>query len=228
HQDPWLDLFQSLDQLDPGGIFQRYVNDGHIGFALRNGLQRSRRALCLAADHEIRLLVDQGGQPFAHQRMVVHQKDLLLLTEGTHASAGSVSSLTCGETGSAHFTSVPPVGLGSMEKEAPIIAARCAMMRVPNPWFVCQFSGKPAPSSSTSLTMFAASCDSGRVRAASFSSNTRPASAVPVKCWHSPSCRSRPMRRCSRSLTCRISFSRRSRSAISCVSATVRCWTRFS
>ena len=71
-----LEDLEALDELDAGTFLERDVHDGHVGLVRGDALHGAGRILRLAADDEVGLLVDQVGQPFAHQRMVVHEKDL--------------------------------------------------------------------------------------------------------------------------------------------------------
>src|SRR6266699_128290 len=138
-----------LDQINARRILQRNIHNRHIRLGLGDGLQSLRRRFAFATNREIRLLVDQVRQPFPNQRMIVHQKNAFLVLIG-RSSHFAVLSLVSGTADvKEHFTNVPPVGFGSIEMEPPIMAARCAMIRVPRPLPFSQFSARPMPSSST-------------------------------------------------------------------------------
>ena len=55
---------------------------GGIGLGFRQFAKRFRRITCFTAHHDIRLAVDQAGEARAHERMVVHEQDALLLLRG--------------------------------------------------------------------------------------------------------------------------------------------------
>src|SRR5207245_6854303 len=98
--------------------------------------QRGRGALRLAAHSQIRLLIDQVGQPFPHQGVIVHEEH--------PGPSVRVHGLRISQ-----MTVVPPEGSARTSNVPPMTAARWAMMRSPIPWPRDSGFAMPTPLSCT-------------------------------------------------------------------------------
>ena len=70
----WLDLMSLINSI-PEPLAREMSTMAISGWLDANQLQRFGRVARLAANLEIRLLFEQGGQPLAHERMIVHQEN---------------------------------------------------------------------------------------------------------------------------------------------------------
>ncbi len=64
-----------FDEFEAGTFFERDIHDGDVGLLGADALNGVGRILSLAANDEVRLLMNQVGQPFAHERMIIYEKD---------------------------------------------------------------------------------------------------------------------------------------------------------
>ncbi|WP_346925760.1 VOC family protein [uncultured Arthrobacter sp.] len=62
-------------QLDAAAVFERQIDNGHVGLHGGSHLARFGHAARFAADLEIRLRGNQADQPLAQQRMVVNDQN---------------------------------------------------------------------------------------------------------------------------------------------------------
>src|ERR1700722_2968292 len=133
---------ETLDERQSGAFGQRKIDDGNVGLRGPNPLKCLFGTRRLSADLQIRELIEQCRQPFAHQRMIVNQKHFrdALVHEARRSSI---------VTGSWQITAVPPPARVAIRKVAPIKRARCAIMRRPMPLLAGGTDGIPVPSSST-------------------------------------------------------------------------------
>src|ERR1700733_9838190 len=100
-----------------------------MGLGILDRQKRLGRVFGLSADGQVRLLVDQVGQPLPNERVVVNQQNL------------------CLGHGTVQVTTVPPVTPRATANFPANMLARWFMIRKPIPLPGGSDSGKPTPSS---------------------------------------------------------------------------------
>src|SRR5262249_25826265 len=120
------------------------VHDGDVRLALGDEVQGLGDVLRLAADLKVGLPRDPQGQPFADNRVVIHDQD-----SGELLGYSALGHWSCPPaTGTVvQFTTVPPPSAGSTRSVAPIRAARYCMIFRPMPRDLGGGVGMPTPSS---------------------------------------------------------------------------------
>src|SRR5437899_12931561 len=68
--------FDLLYQFHPVAPLESNIHYHKVRFQCRNGRQRSRSAVSLPANLQIRLLIDQAREPLTQNRMIIYQQQL--------------------------------------------------------------------------------------------------------------------------------------------------------
>src|SRR5215471_17472068 len=81
HRQTGYSGLQMLDQFDAIGALQRNIRNGNVRLHDLHRFERRIDVLGCAANKQVRLAIDQFGQSFPHDRMVVDYKDRALLLD---------------------------------------------------------------------------------------------------------------------------------------------------
>ena len=95
----------------PSAPFKRNIGEGDVGFQRLHGFERFVDIFRGAANGQIRLAVDQLRETFAHNRMVVDDKDRALALHGKFSLSSQITLFySLPFRGSTQVTIVPPFG----------------------------------------------------------------------------------------------------------------------
>ncbi len=104
---------QVLDELEAAAARHRDVGEHQVRAGLGQFAEGLGGVARFAADHEVGLALDELAQARAHERVVVHQQDLLFWPGRLHGGIDHTQT-----------TLVPLPGLDSTCSRAPIVRAR--------------------------------------------------------------------------------------------------------
>jgi len=79
----WKLIPQGLHQFQARFIFKRDIDQNHVWSAALNGRDCAGRILRVAANVHVSLLVDEIGQAFANEWMIVNDKDPMITDAAT-------------------------------------------------------------------------------------------------------------------------------------------------
>ena len=87
---------QVFQQLETGAAREREVHDYEIGLSVGYCRQCRRGILGLTADFQIRFKRDHAREPFAHQRVVIHEKNSSARFAGLRVGGHAKLMVVCG------------------------------------------------------------------------------------------------------------------------------------
>ena len=120
-----------LDEINAGGISQGKVHNRHARFRGRNGLHCLGSGGGFAAHGQVGLLVDQGGQPLADQRMVIQDENRSFQALGCGTVFLASSAPPRNTIFSAGTTRSSMIGPTSMPPTITVASGRCTWLPMP-------------------------------------------------------------------------------------------------